>query len=98
MSHLKSIGIDVGVIAKGLSHRLDEHAKELPYSPVSLGNWGLCGCSGGIDNVQEGLDTLAQLRATTITEMNVIQDRMDVVESSQGLGDDAYNDFLSGLE
>lgn len=77
MSHLKSIGVDVGVIAKGLNYkvslnnqRLDDiggtvslYATALPYDPVSIGNYG-CGCSH-VATVPMALDRLAQLRAET---------------------------------
>ena len=78
MSHLKSIGIDVGVIAKGLNYKVSLfnerlqstedavslYATDLPYSPTSLGNFNACGC-GDVDTAQSALDRLAQIRAET---------------------------------
>lgn len=67
MSHLKSIGIDVGVIAKGLHHKSDQNTERLDalvsaendeYNPTTIGDWG-CGCDD-IDTIGKALDVLAR--------------------------------------
>lgn len=80
MSHLKSIGIDVGVIAKGLNHkvslfsgRLDSlDAKDVSYTPVSIANYSTCACTDM--TAASALDALAQLRAE-------VGDRVDDIEA-----------------
>ena len=76
MSHLKSIGVDVGVIAKGLNYkvslantRIDDLGdfEDGTYSPASLENWG-CGCYD-ISTIGKALDLLAQFRAETINTL-----------------------------
>ena len=80
MSHLKSIGIDVGVIAKGLNHRVSLFsaridsldAEDISYDPVSIANYSQCGCDDM--TAADALNALAQLRAET-------GDRVDAIEA-----------------
>lgn len=95
MSYLKSIGIDVGVVAKGLNYqvslcneRIDSlNAQDVSFDPVSLANWG-CGCTS-IANVGSALDKLAQLRAATL-------DRVDALEQAGGGGLDNWSEDGNG--
>ena len=93
MSYHKSIGIDVGVIAKGLNYKvslancridaLESGAVSIgsmPYTPVSLGNWithGACGCTTSISNVKNALDHLAQFRAETLERVHIIEQKLN---------------------
>ena len=82
MSFLKSVGIDVGIIEKSLHHKIDTlDASLLPYDPVSLANWGVCGCTS-LGNIQVALDTLAQVRALDVDETNDIENRVAILEST----------------
>ena len=82
MSHLKSIGVDVGVIAKGLNYkvslfneRIDSlDAQDLSYTPASLGNFHTCGCDDM--TTASALDALAQLRAETKARVDDIEDQL----------------------
>lgn len=88
MSFLKSVGIDVGIVEKGLNYRVslanqridNLSADDVAYSPSSLGNWGLCGCST-VSTASMALNTLAQLRATTLDEVNDLDSRVSTLES-----------------
>lgn len=99
MSYLKSIGIDVGVIAKGLNYkvslantRIDNleagvitDATDVDYTPVSVANWSQCGCSS-IGNVSNALDQLAKLRAFDTNDIDAIDSRVGLLEAGGGGG------------
>lgn len=102
MSFLKSVGIDVGIIAKGLNYqvslansRLDSllggsslgqlNANVVAYDPVSIANWGTCGCAS-ISNVSSALNELAKIRAYDIDDLNNVDTRVSALEQGTGGG------------
>ena len=86
MSFLKSVGIDVGILQKSLRHALDSlDASSLTYDPVSIGNWGVCGCTS-LGNIQTALDTLAQVRALDVDDVNDLDNRVSTLETGSGSG------------
>ncbi len=82
MSSLKSIGIDVGVIAKGLNYRVslfnqrltdtENQVSTLPFEPSDITDWESCGC-GEIDTIPSALDKLAELRALTADRVTALE-------------------------
>lgn len=82
MSSLKSIGIDVGVIAKGLNYRVslfnqrltdtENQVSTLPFEPSDITDWESCGC-GDIDTIPSALDKLAELRALTADRVTALE-------------------------
>jgi len=86
MSFLKSVGIDVGIIEKSLHHKIDSlDAEKLTYDPVSIGNWGVCGCTS-LGNIQVALDALAQVRALDVDDVNDLDNRLSTLETGSGSG------------
>jgi len=86
MSFLKSVGIDVGIVQKSLNHKIDTlDAEGVAYEPVSLGNWGVCGCTS-LGNVQTALDTLARVRAIDVDDVNDLDNRVSTLETGSGSG------------
>jgi hypothetical protein len=90
MSFLKSVGIDVGILQKSLNHKIDTlSADKIAYEPVSIGNWGVCGCAS-LGNVHDALDTLARVRALDVDEVGALDNRITTLESGStggGLSD-----------
>lgn len=82
MSSLKSIGIDVGVIAKGLNYKVslfnqrlsdtETKVSTLPFEPSDITDWESCGC-GDIDTIPSALDKLAELRALNADRVTVLE-------------------------
>jgi hypothetical protein len=93
MSFLKSVGIDVGLVAKGLSHkvslanlRIDTlNAEGISFDPLSISNWGSCGCTS-LHNVSGALNELARIRAFDIDDVNALDTRVTTLENSGGGG------------
>jgi len=97
MSFLKSVGIDVGIIEKSLHHKIDTlNASSLTYDPVSIANWGVCGCTS-LGNVQDALDTLAQVRALDVDDTNDLENRVSSLESGSSGGGSGLNDWTEDL-
>lgn len=75
MSYHKSIGIDVGVIAKGLNYKVSlansridalesgsvSISSSMPYEPVSLGNWITHGACGCTTSISNVKNALDHL-------------------------------------
>ena len=93
MSYLKSIGIDVGVVAKGLNYqvslcneRIDNiDAVDVSFDPISISNWGSCGCTS-LHNVSGALNELARIRAFDIDDVNALDTRVTTLENDGGGG------------
>ena len=83
MSYHKSIGIDVGIIARGINYRLDNIQSEIDnissnaeYTPDNLSNWtahGGCGCSSDVDTIAKALDYLAEFRVDALNRISNIE-------------------------
>lgn len=84
MSYYKSVGIDVGIISRGINQKLDTLEEEVQkaattatYEPDNLANWashGGCGCNSDIDTVGKALDYLAEFRADALNRIASIED------------------------
>jgi hypothetical protein len=96
MSFLKAVGIDVGIVEKSLHYRIDSlDASTLAYSPVSIANWGVCGCTS-LGNIQSALDTLAQVRALDVDDTNDLESRITTLESGGGSGLSNWSEDSNG--
>jgi hypothetical protein len=92
MSFLKAVGIDVGIIQKGLSYQISLanarinslDADAIGYTPEDTTKWAVCGCDP-VDHVGEALNALASIRAHDIDEINDLDSRVTTLEGGGGL-------------